>query len=189
MDDRAGARPGTEDLLPAPVVLTTEELGEGRRAQLRPLFDLAFADFTDEDYEHGLGGLHVVVEQDGQLIAHAAVVPRELHLPEQVLDCGYVENVATHPRVRGQGLGAVVVRELNRLIVRDHQLGALRTGVNAFYRRYGWLDWRGQTFEVDREGGWQPTDDHGQVMVLPTPGHRLDPEQPIAAPQRPGKAW
>ena len=50
---------------------------------LRELFDEAWSDdvegFTDQDWGHAVGGVHVIAEADGRVVAHASVVRRELH--------------------------------------------------------------------------------------------------------------
>lgn len=53
-------------------------------------------DFSDEDWEHALGGWHVVVTLDGgPVLTHAAVVPRVLDVADHAFRTGYVEGVAT----------------------------------------------------------------------------------------------
>ena len=36
--------------------------------------------FTEEDWQHALGGSHFMLEQDGAIVAHASVVEREIHV-------------------------------------------------------------------------------------------------------------
>jgi hypothetical protein len=44
----------------------------------RELFDEAWSDdvegFTDQDWSHAVGGVHVIVEAHGRVVAHASVV-------------------------------------------------------------------------------------------------------------------
>ena len=78
--------------------LGTEELTEADVAVVRAILRDAFAGdgdgFTDEDWAHALGGMHFLLEADGTIIAHAAVVERELHAGELPIRSGYVEAVA-----------------------------------------------------------------------------------------------
>ena len=54
--------------------LTSEEL-----AALRGLVFGAFGGrFDEHDWEHSLGGIHVLVVDSGEPVAHGAVVPRVL---------------------------------------------------------------------------------------------------------------
>ena len=68
---------------------------------LREMFDEAWSDdaegFTDQDWSHAVGGVHVIAEEDGLLVAHASVVQRELHTADHRMRTGYVEAVATRP--------------------------------------------------------------------------------------------
>lgn len=58
---------------------------------------LAFGnDFSDEDWKHTLGGIHLFIELGGQIVSHAAVVPRMLEVGRSMFHTGYVEGVATH---------------------------------------------------------------------------------------------
>lgn len=65
-----------------------------------------FAEFTDSDWEHAPGGMHAVIVHRGALIAHAAVVQRQLLYQGTALRCGYVEGVAVREdwRVRAWGM-------------------------------------------------------------------------------------
>lgn len=76
---------------------------------LRELFDDAWNDdvegFTDQDWSHAVGGVHVIAEADGRVVAHASVVRRELHSAGHRLRTGYVEAVATRPSHRRRGIG------------------------------------------------------------------------------------
>ena len=100
----------------------------------------------DDDWAHALGGVHVVLDIDGEIVSHAAVVERELWMDDRPLRTGYVEAVATTPDRQGQGLGSLVMAEVNAIIRERFELGALGTGSNGFYERLGWVTWRGPTF-------------------------------------------
>ncbi|HEY8635733.1 MAG TPA: GNAT family N-acetyltransferase, partial [Candidatus Limnocylindrales bacterium] len=76
--------------------LTTSEV-----ALIRTLLWAAFPPgdegMTEDDWKHSLGGTHFVLELDGEIVAHASVVERELHVGGKPLRTGYVEAVATAP--------------------------------------------------------------------------------------------
>lgn len=170
----------------------TAALGRNELRSLRSLLDAAWPDggFDHVDWEHATGGVHVVVELDGAIVSHAAVVERALWLGEVPVTAGYVEAVATHPASQGRGYGSTVILEINDVIRRTWKIGALSTGAHHFYERLGWLRWRGPTY-VRTAGGLVRTeaDDDG-VMVLPTPAFpEPDLDAPIAVEWRPGDAW
>ena len=49
------------------------------RSRLRTLLDVAFeGDFSDDDWEHSVGGVHVWVSESHQVISHGSLVERVL---------------------------------------------------------------------------------------------------------------
>jgi|GEM_PF-4345206 len=95
--------------------LATTELTDAELIAIRKLMEVAFADdedgpFDDDDWQHALGGVHVVLDVDGVIVAHASVVERDIHIARQPLRTGYVEAVATAPG--RQGLGTKVMEAI-----------------------------------------------------------------------------
>ncbi|WP_461026918.1 GNAT family protein, partial [Streptomyces sparsus] len=76
------------------IVAHTSALDTTALGDVRALLDEAFEDFDDHDWDHGLGGMHVLVRSDGDLLAHACVVQRRLLHAGRALRTGYVEGVA-----------------------------------------------------------------------------------------------
>ena len=163
---------------------------------IRSLMDRAFADdedgaFEDADWEHALGGLHVVAEEDERILAHASVVPRVLIAGGTQLRTGYVEAVATEPGRQGEGHGTAVMGVVGEYIASTYELGALGTGAFQFYERLGWRRWPGPT-GVRRAGGVteRTRDEDGYVMVLATPTTPpLDDKALLTCEERPGDVW
>lgn len=178
-------------LAPSPV-LTPAEV-----ARIRDVCDAAFAavdrlgSFTDDDMAHGLGGIHAIGLEDGEIVAHGSVVERELHVAGRSLRTGYLEGVAVVPERQGRGLGTLVVRALNGEVRARFELGALDTGTFAFYERLEWERWRGPTWVRTAEGEVRTPDEDGFVMILRTPGtpEDLDLDEPISCEWRPGDVW
>ncbi|MGH2711751.1 MAG: GNAT family N-acetyltransferase [Actinomycetota bacterium] len=174
--------------------VATSELTATEIEALREMIWAAFADdaepFTEEDWGHGLGGIHFVLEESGAIIAHASVVEREIHAGEEQLRTGYVEAVATRTDLQGRGHGSRVMREVGEYIDRGFPLGALDTGSQGFYDRLGWVIWKGPTFVRTGEGLVRTAEDDGNVMVRLTPtSPDLDLSLPISAEWRPGDVW
>jgi aminoglycoside 2'-N-acetyltransferase I len=158
---------------------------------LRRLLEGAFSgDFTDEDWEHALGGWHVVVEDGGRPVAHAAVVRRQLTVGERVLDTGYVEGVGTAADRHGGGLGTLAMREVETIVRREFEMGALATGEHGFYARLGWERWRGLTY-VRRGARLQrsPEEDDAIMVLRFGPSADVDVTTSIACPARRGDDW
>ncbi len=148
-------------------VLTSGELTAELVAQVRAVLQRAFGDeLAEEDWQHALGGWHVLAERDAEVVAHAAVVPRELHVEGVPLRTGYVEAVATEPALQRGGLGSAVLATATRLVQDHFELGALSTGVHGFYERAGWERWQGPVFVRAAAGPVRRPDEDGAVMVL-----------------------
>jgi aminoglycoside 2'-N-acetyltransferase I len=173
----------------------TRDLTQSEVDEIRDLLFAAFADdehgaFTEEDWQHSIGGTHFLLSVDGRTVCHASVVDRELHVAGRPLRTGYVEAVATAPGDQRRGYGSAVMREVNEHISRSCELGALGTGSQGFYERLGWRIWRGPTY-VRAPGGDQRTaDEDGYILVLATPTTPpLDLDAPISCDWREGDVW
>ena len=175
-------------------LIPTSELTAIEIEAIRTTLWAAFGDdpdvgFTEDDWVHALGGTHVVAEIDGRIVAHASVVPREIHVAGRPLATGYVEAVAVEPGRQRSGHGTAVMREA-AAIVAGYDLGALGTGEHHFYERLGWRTWRGPSSVRTPSGDRATPDDDGNIMVLATPtSPTLDLDAPISCEWRPGDAW
>lgn len=158
------------------------------------LFDASWPDpedaFSDEDFEHALGGVHFVVEADGAIVSHGSVVGRELHTRGHRLATGYVEGVATLPEHRRRGYASAIMAEVGEHTGRTFELAALGTGLHDFYGRLGWITWRGPTSVRTDRGLERTPGEDGLVLVRLTPtSPYLDLSAPISCEWRPGDVW
>ena len=175
--------------------LSTGELTPREVASIRALLEAAFGPdeeerFTDADWEHAVGGLHFVLDLDDEIVTHASVVERELHVDGRPLRTGYVEAVATAPSRHGAGFGSLVMTEVTSYIRDDFELGALGTGRQHFYERLGWQRWTGPSSVRAAAGTSRTPEDDGYILVLPTPSSpSLDLASPISCEWRPGDVW
>ncbi|HEY5521211.1 MAG TPA: GNAT family N-acetyltransferase [Candidatus Limnocylindrales bacterium] len=175
--------------------LATEQLTAQQIADVRELLWSAFASnrhggFSEQDWQHALGGTHFVLEVGDRIVSHAAVVVRTLHVAGVPIRTGYVEAVATAPAEQGRGYGTVLMRSVNALIERDFELGALSTGSHGFYERLGWRIWQGPSSALTAQGEIATPDEHGGILYLLTSSSpRLDPGAPIACEWRAGDVW
>jgi len=146
--------------------------------------------FSEDDWQHALGGLHVVAELDGAIVAHASVVERQLEVGSLRLRTGYVEAVATRPDRQGQGFGTAVMNVVNEHIEHRYELGALGTGSHGFYQRLGWQTWLGPSFVRAAAGLERTPDEDGYILVLLTPSSAtVSLDDPISCEWRPGDVW
>lgn len=176
--------------------VSTTDLTVAELAAIRTLMDVAFdmgeedERFTDEDWVHALGGMHVVLDRAGLLVAHASVVERPIEIDGHVLRAGYVEAVATEPAQQGAGYGTFVMEAATEVIRASFELGMLGTGAHHFYERLGWETWTGQAFVRTTAGLARTPDEEGYLLVLRT---RTSPEfdlaSSISCDWRPGDVW
>jgi aminoglycoside 2'-N-acetyltransferase I len=172
--------------------LRSDQLSLDELRSLRALLDEAFGadEFSDEDWQHALGGTHFVLEADGALRSHAAVVERSLQVPNRVLRAGYVEAVATAPAHQGVGYGTRVMRAVGAFIAEQFDVGALGTGRHGFYERLNWRTWRGPSSVRTANGEQRTLDEDGYIMVLTTTATSdLELTLPISCEWRPGDVW
>ncbi|HET7030155.1 MAG TPA: GNAT family N-acetyltransferase [Candidatus Limnocylindrales bacterium] len=174
----------------------TTDLAAAELDSLHAFLVRAFGDdpddvLRDDDWQHALGGTHVLLEEDGAVVAHAAVVERTIEVGDRALRTGYVEAVATRADRRRAGLGSIVMRDVAEVIRAGFELGMLGTGVQPFYERLGWRVWAGPSGVRESAGGirWTPDED-GYLMVLETPRTpAIDPASAILCGPRSGDDW
>ncbi|MEY2424069.1 MAG: aminoglycoside 2-N-acetyltransferase [Acidimicrobiaceae bacterium] len=171
--------------------VATAELTPGERVRLRAMLDVAFEGFlSDEDWDHALGGTHVLVEVEDLVVTHASVVPRRLELPDRALHTGYVEAVATHPLFQRRGYAAAAMQRIGGVIQDNYDIGALSTAIPSFYVKLGWERWRGMTFVNVPEGRLRTEEDDDGVLVMRTPRTgSIDLAAPITCDHRFGDVW
>lgn len=168
----------------------TADLTASERTRIRQMVDLAFAGrFDDHDWDHSLGGLHVVVTEGGEPVAHGAVVQRRFLHADRSWRCGYVEAVAVHPRWRGQGFAAAVMTEAERVIDRAYDFGALSASAagRGLYLARGWLPWQGATSVLSPTGVIRTEEDDGSTLVRPVAA--LDLTGTLTCDWREGDVW
>jgi aminoglycoside 2'-N-acetyltransferase I len=154
------------------------------------LWDAFEGDFSDDDWQHTLGGWHAVALDGDALVSHAAVVPRTIQAGDRAFRAGYVEGVATRPDRQREGLAAAVMAEVSTVLRARFELGVLSTSSHDFYQRLGWEHWQGPTFV--RAGGQlvRTEDEDDGIMVLRFgPSQEADVTAPISCESRTGDDW
>lgn len=176
-------------------IIPAAELRRAESTVIRAIMDAAFADdpdgeFADSDWDHALGGTHVVLEVDGRIVSHASVVQRAIEIDDHPFRTGYVEAVATVPQEQGRGHGTAVMTRLGELIRERFELGVLGTGLFDFYGRLGWERWMGPGAVRTPAGLVATPDDDGYLMILRTPTTgALRAGALITCEWRPGDVW
>lgn len=168
----------------------TADLDAATRQAARALLDFAFDDMTDEDWDHALGGMHVLVQEGTELIGHASVVQRQLLHGGRAWRTGYVEAVAVRADRRRSGHGATMMDALERIIRGAYELGALGStdAGAAFYAARGWLRWLGPCSALTPEGIIRTAEEEGYIYVFPVTDP-LDLSLELTCDWREGDAW
>lgn len=184
---------------PEPVLrsLPTSALTADEIRAIRAILDAAFDSddpderFAEDDWQHSIGGTHFVAEVGGELVAHASVVERSIHVGGRPLRTGYVEAVAVAPQAQGRGYGTAVMRVVTEHVRDRFELGVLGTGSHHFYERLGWQTWRGPASVRLPDGRIEATpDDDGYILILATPASPpLNLDAAISCEWRPGDVW
>jgi aminoglycoside 2'-N-acetyltransferase I len=172
-------------------VFTTSEAPGDLLKKVRRLLDEAFeGHFSEDDWEHTLGGWHVVVMEGGDPVSHAAVVPRLLEVAGRPFQAGYVEGVATAAHRKREGLGSLVMAQVAPIIRERFEIGALSTGHYGLYERLGWERWRGPTFVRHGSQLIRTEEDDDSLMVLRfRPSFGLNLAASISCEARSGDDW
>jgi aminoglycoside 2'-N-acetyltransferase I len=118
-------------------------------AALRELFDEAWRDdaegFTDQDWSHAVGGVHVIAAAEGAWWRTRPLSNGSCRPAAVACGPGTSRPSRRARAISRQGLGSLVIGEVGELIDRTYPLGALATGVVGFYERLGWVAWEGPT--------------------------------------------
>lgn len=175
-------------------VAETSQLSGDELVRLRAMFDAVWGDkegqFSGDDWTSAIGGTHFLLEIDGAMVSHASVVERVLETGDRELRTGYVEAVATRPEHQRRGYATQVMQAVGSFVDERYELGALGTGLSAFYERFGWEVWRGPTSVRTERGVIETPDEDGLVMIRRTPTTpALDLDFPICCDWRPGDVW
>ena len=173
-------------------IVSTADLAPADRKRIRGLMDLAFdGEFDDHDWDHALGGLHVLITEGEKPVAHASVVQRRFWHGERSWRGGYVEAVAVRPDRQRRGLGSRVMAGAERVIDLAYEFGALSSSEVAreWYLGRGWLPWRGETWAMAPRGLVRTEDDDDSTLVRPGSRGELDLTGRLACDWRDGDVW
>ncbi|GAA4588616.1 aminoglycoside 2'-N-acetyltransferase I [Actinoplanes octamycinicus] len=173
--------------------IASADLTAGDRTRVRDLLDEAFdGDFDDHDWEHALGGQHILITVDATVIAHGSVVQRRILHQGRSYRCGYVEAVAVHPAHQRRGFASALMAEAERIIDHGYALGALSAsgaGLTLYLGR-GWRRWPGGTAVLAPAGVMRTEEDDDSTLVRPVAGGaELNEAALLICDWRDGDVW
>ena len=174
-----------------PRIAHTAELDADTLAAARALLAEAFAGaFDDHDWEHSLGGMHALVYEGDELVAHGAVVQRRLVHGGRALRAGYVEGVGVRTEHRRRGHAGALMGALEAIVRGAYDLGALGATAAAapLYVARGWELWRGPLSALTPAGVTRTPEEEGVVYVLRC-GAALDLDAELTCDWRDGDLW
>ncbi|MFE7356028.1 GNAT family N-acetyltransferase [Streptomyces sp. NPDC057543] len=154
----------------------TYRLAPAALDEIRAFLDTAFeGGFSDDDWDHGLGGIHAYVRDGGGLLAHGSVVQRRVIHEGRSYRIGYVEAVAVRADRRREGLGGRVMAALEEVVDGAYAFGALSASAAGapLYAGRGWRVWPGRIAVQARHGVERLPEEEGSTYVRPTAGHAL----------------
>jgi aminoglycoside 2'-N-acetyltransferase I len=172
-------------------VAHTSELDASLLDRLQALLvDVFEGDFDEHDWEHALGGIHAVAEEEGELVGHASVVQRRLLHRGRALRAGYVEAVGVRREARRRGHASALMDAIERVIRGAYEVGALgaRDAAIPLYEARGWKSWRGETSVLAPDGRVRTPEDDDALYVLEL-AVPLDRAGEIACDWRDGAVW
>ncbi|RKT90096.1 aminoglycoside 2'-N-acetyltransferase I [Saccharopolyspora antimicrobica] len=168
----------------------TADLDPTTTKAVHTLLQDAFDELSEQDWDHCLGGVHVLAREGDDLIGHASVVQRQLLHGGRALRAGYVEAVAVHGGHRRRGIGGLLMAEIERVVRGAYDLGALGAGDEGalLYASRGWQRWRGPTSALTPAGVERTPQEDGSIFVLPV-DVPLDLTGELTCDHRAGGLW
>ncbi|MEV3870576.1 GNAT family N-acetyltransferase [Streptomyces sp. NPDC049906] len=178
---------------PAPRLAHTAQLTAAELREARTFLDTVFdGDFSDDDWDHTVGGMHALLTDAHGIAAHGSVVQRRVVHAGRSLRIGYVEGVAVRADLRRRGLGGAVMAALEQVVEGSYAYGALSASEEgaALYAGRGWRVWPGRLGVLGPAGEERLVEEEGTTYVWaahPQGGlGTLDPERPLLFDWRDG---
>lgn len=145
----------------------TSQLNHEEKDALYDMLFISFdGDFTRDDFEHTLGGMHIFAYDQQRIVGHVAVIQRHMAINDKPISVGYVEAMAVLENYRRQGIGRELMTMANTIIGNCYQLGLLSASDEGFnlYQSLGWKVWEGNLFELYQGAYVRSEEDEGGVM-------------------------
>lgn len=124
-------------------------------------------DFSYDDFQHTLGGMHVIAYDQQKMVGHVAIVQRNMAINDEPISVGYVEAMVVEKSYRCQGIGANLMQHTNEIIGLCYQLGLLSASEEGqkLYHSAGWKVWKGSLFELQHRQYIHSIEEEGGVMA------------------------
>lgn len=172
------------------IELSNQALSNSDQAVVLALLDQAYeGDFSAEDWEHSFGGSRFLGYLDAELIAHGVIVSRRIWLNDIEFQVGYLEAIAVLPKYQRQGYGTALLTEITKFAKANYLVSMLSTDEKDFYRKFGWLDFSGESYVLTTGELVRSADEDTGLMWLPGANSNLVDLTKAVCEDRSGDAW
>ena len=128
-------------------------------------------DFSEEDWLHSFGGVRFLATLNNEIVAHGAVVPREVLINEKLTTVGYLEAIAVSSTYQGRGIGTQLLSSISEFCTSRYQISMLSTDEFKFYTNFGWKQFTGVSgVLLDGEAVLTPDEDDGLMYLIGNAG-------------------
>jgi len=80
-----------------------------------------------------------IIKVNGKVISHVGIFPAQVAIGDVTIKVGGIGGVATHPDYRQRGYAGLLLKDcIRRMEEKGFDLSILWTGINDYYRRFGW---------------------------------------------------
>ena len=170
--------------------ITDVDLNQSIEAELLELMNDAFeGDLSEEDWQHTYGGIRFMGYLNDELIGHGAVILRSMKVDGDEIKVGYVEAIAIDPRHWRQGYGSRLISEITLYCRSKFSFSMLSTSEKAFYRKYGWMDFEGESYVSQAEVEVRSKEEDEGLMYLFGRNEIARVPRKIVCESRSGDAW
>lgn len=171
------------------IVLERESLDDYELHGIHTLVMDAFEqDFSVEDWQHTFGGTRFLGKLHDTLIAHAAVVPRLMHINGEEHEVGYIEGMCVVPAFQKHGYGRLLLQAVSTYCLSHYKISMLSTDEKPFYRQCGWIDFQGKSYVRHGKTLSRSADEDCGLMLLSACINDVIAAD-IACEYRMGDAW
>nr|WP_314265118.1 GNAT family N-acetyltransferase [uncultured Moellerella sp.] len=170
----------------------TSQLSSVEKEQIyQLLFQVFEQGFSREDFDHTLGGIHILAYDNHQLIGHVAIVQRSVIVDCSPFRIGYLEGLGVAEAYRRQGIGRKLMELSSEIIANSYDFGLLSASEEGLplYQSLGWKIWTGELYESNRESYQRSFDDEGSVLFWAASSQNIAATSPLYCDYRSGDQW
>ena len=155
------------------------------------LYQVFEQDFSLADFDHALGGMHILAYQNDQIIGHVAIVQRSVIADRSPYRIGYIEGLGVAEAYRRQGIGRKLMEQSGYIIANSYDFGLLSASEEGLplYQSLGWKIWSGELYESTIDSYQRSLEDEGSVLFLAGATQDIAATSPLYCDYRSGDQW